>query len=194
MLTLATKITLLRILLVPVVVLLLYFESPVNCVLATLAFIVAALTDWFDGYVARHMHMVTNMGKFLDPLADKVLICGVLITFVMYGWAPAWVVIIIVCRELIITGLRTIAIDEGIVMAADKFGKLKTVLQIIAIIPLMLHYPVFGIDLVPFGTVFLYLSMLMAIYSCFNYCRDFQRRFRAIHAQKDGDTESRQNG
>lgn len=194
MITLATKITLLRILLVPVVVVLLYFEGPVTCVLATLAFILAALTDWFDGYVARHMHMVTNMGKFLDPLADKVLICGVLITFVMYGWAPAWVVIIIVCRELIITGLRTIAIDEGIVMAADKFGKMKTVLQIIAIIPLMLHYPVFGINVVPIGTVFLYLSMFMAIFSCYNYCRDFQRKFRAIHAGQDAAAGQKRDG
>ena len=128
MLTLATKITLLRVLLVPLVVVLLYFESRTTCIIAAAAFAVAGITDWMDGYVARHQHMVTNMGKFLDPLADKLLICAVLIMLVDKGWAPAWVVIIIVCRELIITGLRTIAIDEGIVMAADRYGKLKTVL------------------------------------------------------------------
>ena len=95
MLTLATKITLLRILLVPLVVVLLYFESRTNCILAAIAFAAAGITDWMDGYVARHHHMVTNMGKFLDPLADKLLICAVLIMLVDLGWAPAWVVIII---------------------------------------------------------------------------------------------------
>ena len=94
MLNLANKITLLRILMTPLVVLLLYFEGPVACILATLAFIFASLTDWADGYIARRSNMVTSMGKFLDPLADKVLICSVLIMFVALGWAPAWVVYI----------------------------------------------------------------------------------------------------
>ncbi|MBQ1419852.1 MAG: CDP-diacylglycerol--glycerol-3-phosphate 3-phosphatidyltransferase, partial [Desulfovibrio sp.] len=122
--TLATKITLMRVILVPVVVALLYFEGVITCRLAALAFILASITDWLDGYIARSCHMVSNMGKFLDPLADKVLICSVLIMLVMLGWAPAWVVIVIVSRELIVTGLRTIAIDEGIVLAADRYGKL----------------------------------------------------------------------
>ena len=151
MITLATKITLLRILLVPIVVILLYFPCRITCVLAALAFIAAALTDWFDGHIARSRHIVTNMGKFLDPLADKVLICSVLIMLVKLGWAPAWVVLIIVCRELIITGLRAIAIDEGIV---------------------------------------LYLSMIMALYSCYNYCRKFMMAFREIHAGEDGGQEN----
>ena len=101
MLNLANKITLLRILMAPLVVVLLYFEGPVFCILAALAFIFAAITDWMDGYIARRENMVTSMGKFLDPLADKVLICSVLIMFVKLGWAPAWVVIVIVCRELV---------------------------------------------------------------------------------------------
>ncbi|MDO5538082.1 MAG: CDP-diacylglycerol--glycerol-3-phosphate 3-phosphatidyltransferase [Desulfovibrionaceae bacterium] len=186
MLTLATKITLLRIFLVPLVVLLLYFESPTNCVLAAVAFAVAGITDWMDGYVARHQHMVTNMGKFLDPLADKLLICAVLIMLVNLDWAPAWVVIIIVCRELVITGLRTIAIDEGIVMAADRYGKLKTCLQIGAILPLTIHYEVLGINMHLIGTVVLYLSMLMAIFSCGNYFMYFYREFQKKHAGGQG--------
>lgn len=187
MITLATKITLLRILLVPIVVILLYFPCKITCFLAALAFIAAALTDWFDGHIARSRHLVTNMGKFLDPLADKVLICSVLIMLVNLGWAPAWVVLIIVCRELIITGLRAIAIDEGIVMAADRYGKLKTVLQICAIIPLILNYPFFGINLHLIGLIFLYLSMFMALYSCYNYCRKFIFAFREIHVgETDG--------
>ncbi len=187
MLTLATKITLLRIIIVPLVVILLYFENPVNCILATAFFAIAGITDWMDGYIARNQHMVTNIGKFLDPLADKLLICAVLIMLVDKAWAPAWVVIIIVCRELIITGLRTIAIDEGIVMAADKYGKIKTVLQIAAILPLTLHYETFGINVHLIGTVLLYLSMVMALVSCCNYFHAFYKQFCARHAQaKDG--------
>ncbi len=181
MLTLATKITLLRIFLVPLVVVLLYFESPTNCLLAALAFAAAGVTDWMDGWVARRQHMVTNLGKFLDPLADKLLICAVLIMLVNLDWAPAWVVIVIVSRELVITGLRTIAIDEGIVMAADRYGKLKTVLQIAAILPLTIHYPILGINMHVVGTVVLYLSMIMAIYSCCNYFVYFYREFTKKH-------------
>ncbi len=184
MLTLATKITLLRIILVPLVIVLLYFESPTNCFLAALAFAAAGITDWMDGWVARRQHMVTNMGKFLDPLADKLLICAVLIMLVNLDWAPAWVVIVIVSRELIITGLRTIAIDEGIVMAADRYGKLKTVLQIGAILPLTIHYPCLGINMHLVGTVVLYLSMFMAIFSCCNYFIYFYRQFTEKHGAK----------
>ncbi|MBQ7618317.1 MAG: CDP-diacylglycerol--glycerol-3-phosphate 3-phosphatidyltransferase, partial [Desulfovibrio sp.] len=148
-----------------------YFHGPVTCALAAFAFVVAACTDWFDGYVARRENIVTNMGKFLDPLADKILISAVLIMFVALGWAEAWVVIIIVCRELIVTGLRTIAIDSGLVLAADKFGKAKTCLQMLAIVPICLHYPIFGLKLWKFGEVVLFLAMLLAVLSCVNYCR-----------------------
>jgi CDP-diacylglycerol--glycerol-3-phosphate 3-phosphatidyltransferase len=85
------------------------------------------------------------------------------------------VVIVIVCRELVVTGLRAIAIDEGIVLAADKFGKMKTVCQIIAIVPIMVHYPLFGLDVHLLGTVLLYVALALAVYSGFNYCRDFFR-------------------
>ncbi|MBQ9453288.1 MAG: CDP-diacylglycerol--glycerol-3-phosphate 3-phosphatidyltransferase [Desulfovibrio sp.] len=178
MLNLANKITLLRILMTPLVVLLLYFEGPISCILAALAFIFASLTDWADGYIARRSNMVTRMGKFLDPLADKVLICSVLIMFVKLDWTPAWIVIVIVCRELVVTGLRAIAIDEGIVLAADKFGKAKTVLQIFAIVPLILHYPLWGFDWPALGTVLLYLALIMAVISGTNYCYDFYRYTR----------------
>lgn len=173
MLNLANKITLLRILMTPLVVILLYFPGPITCVMAVFVFIFASITDWIDGYVARHENMVTSMGKFLDPLADKVLICSVLIMFVQLNWAPAWVVIVIVCRELVVTGLRAIAIDEGIVLAADKFGKIKTVLQILAIVPLTLHYPLFGIEVWPVGEWLLYAAMIVAVISGSNYCYYF---------------------
>ena len=190
MITLATKITLLRILLVPIVVILLYFPCKITCFLAALAFIAAALTDWFDGHIARSRHLVTNMGKFLDPLADKVLICSVLIMLVNLGWAPAWVVLIIVCRELIITGLRAIAIDEGIVMAADRYGKLKTVLQICAIIPLILNYPFFGIKLSPvFGAAAMSLSSFCVVTNALRL--NFFRLFDSSHQKRKARKEIR---
>lgn len=191
---LANKITLLRILMVPLIIVLLYFEGPVFCFLAACAFAFASLTDWVDGYIARRRNMVTSMGKFLDPLADKVLVCSVLIMFVHLQWAPAWVVIVMVCRELIVTGLRAIARDEGVVLAADKFGKAKTVLQICAIIPLILHYPYWGYELWRAGEWLLYLAMLMAIFSCINYCVSFygkQRKQTSAAAEELHSDDSR---
>ena len=178
MLNLANKITLSRILMVPLVVIFLYLQGPIFCTLAAVAFVFAAITDWLDGYIARRCNLVSSMGKFLDPLADKVLICSVLIMFIHLGWAPAWVVIIIVCRELVVTGLRALAIDEGIVLAADRFGKAKTVLQIVAIVPLMLRYPVFGLELWPVGEALLYAAMVLAVFSAGNYLYYFYRHIR----------------
>ena len=178
MLNFANKITILRMLITPIVVVLLYFHGPWTCAFAAFAFIVAAFTDWYDGYIARRENMVTNMGKFLDPLADKVLICAVLIMFTALNWVSAWIVIIIVCRELIVTGLRTIAIDENITLAADKFGKAKTVTQIMAIIPLCLHYPICGISLLALGQVLLFVAMLLAIFSCVHYCLYFYKQLQ----------------
>ncbi|MFR8275383.1 MAG: CDP-diacylglycerol--glycerol-3-phosphate 3-phosphatidyltransferase [Desulfovibrio fairfieldensis] len=134
MLNLANKITLLRILMAPLVVVLLYFEGPAFCILAALAFIFAAITDWMDGYIARRENMVTSMGKFLDPLADKVLICSVLIMFVKLGWAPAWVVIVIVCRELV-DRLRAHGHRRGHRAGRRQVRQGQTVLQIVAIVP-----------------------------------------------------------
>ncbi|MDR2743984.1 MAG: CDP-diacylglycerol--glycerol-3-phosphate 3-phosphatidyltransferase [Desulfovibrio sp.] len=173
MFNLANKITLLRMLMTPLVVILLYFEGPLVCILAACAFVFASITDWMDGYIARREKIVTSLGKFLDPLADKILICSVLIMFVELGWAPAWVVIVIVCRELVVTGLRAMASDAGVCLAADKFGKVKTVLQIMAVVPLMLHYPVAGVAIWPLGEVLLYIALAMTVFSGVNYCYDF---------------------
>ncbi len=181
MLNLANKITLIRILMTPLIIVLLYFEGPVMCMLAALAFIIACFTDWVDGYVARRENMVTSLGKFLDPLADKVLICSVLIMLSGLGWIPIWLSIVMICRELVVTGLRAIASDEGIVLAADKFGKAKTVLQGVALVPLLLHYPFFGMDLQPIGLILLYLSLVVAIFSGVNYVWGFFKESAKMH-------------
>lgn len=172
-LNLANKLTLGRILAVPVIILLLYFPTKVTCLIAMLLFIIASLTDLFDGLVARRMGMVTNFGKFLDPLADKILVGSVLIMLVELGWVPAWVTILIIARETTVTGLRAIASDMGLVLAADRFGKLKTVIQIFALCPLLLHFPWFGFDPRLLGMIFLYLALAMTLFSGGNYLRKF---------------------
>lgn len=177
MLNLANKLTLVRILAVPVIVLLLYFPNPVSCVVATAVFILASLTDMVDGIVARRQNMVTNFGKFLDPLADKLLIGSVLIMLADLQWVPAWIVVVIVCRELTVTGLRAAAMEQGMVLAADRFGKLKTILQTVALIPLILHFPLFGLDPEALGGVLLYLALFMTVFSGANYLYNFYKNW-----------------
>lgn len=177
MFNLANKLTLLRILAVPVIVLLLYFPNQVSCFVATAVFVLASLTDMVDGMVARSQNMVTNFGKFLDPLADKLLIGSVLIMLADLHWVPAWIVVIIVCRELTVTGLRAAAMEQGMVLAADRFGKLKTILQSLALIPLILHFPLFGLDPTGPGVFLLYLALFMTVFSGANYLYNFYKNW-----------------
>lgn len=177
MFNLANKLTLLRILAIPFIVLLLYFENRLTCFVAAAVFVLASLTDMVDGIVARRQNMVTNFGKFLDPLADKLLIGSVLIMLADLQWVPAWVVVIIVCRELAVTGLRAAAMEQGLVLAADRYGKFKTILQTLALIPLILHYPIFGLDPVGPGLFLLYLALFMTVFSGANYLYNFYRNW-----------------
>jgi CDP-diacylglycerol--glycerol-3-phosphate 3-phosphatidyltransferase len=182
MLTLANKITLFRIVIVPLIVVFLYFPGRITCMLAMLGFILAALSDMVDGHIARRSNTVTSFGKFLDPLADKLLISSVLVMLSALGWVPAWVVIVIICRELMVTGLRAIAADEGVVIAADKFGKMKTVLQMLALTPLLLHYPWFGFDPNPAGQFLLYMALILTVFSGGNYLYAFYKNWRTADA------------
>lgn len=158
-----------RIAVVPIVLLFLASASWWGCFFAALLFIAAALTDMVDGYLARKAGQITSFGKFVDPLADKVLISAVLVMLVQLGWVGGWVAIIIISRDLMVTGLRAIAADEGMVIAADKYGKIKTILQIVALVPLMLHYPLFGLPSHQIGTWLLYLATALTVYSGWNY-------------------------
>lgn len=175
MINLANQISLARIAFVVPIVILLSFPGRLTCFMAAFLFPFAAVTDFLDGHVARKSNMVTTFGKFLDPLADKLLICSVLILFTSLQWVPAWVTILIVGREIAVTGLRAIAIDENILIAADAYGKLKTVLQIVAIVPLLLHYPFLGINVHLLGTVILYVALGLTLFSGLNYFREFHR-------------------
>lgn len=167
--------TVVRILAVPFIIALLYFPSRTTCLIATVLFLVAILTDLADGFWARRYNQVTNFGKFLDPLADKILIASVLIMLVELNWIPAWIAIIVIVRELLVTGLRAIAADKGQVIAADKYGKMKTIMQSVALVPLIYHYPVFGVDAAKLGFVLLLVAVVLTLYSGWNYLYSFYR-------------------
>ena len=140
-LTTASKITILRVLLIPVVIVLMYldFEWHMYCALAV--FVIASASDFVDGYIARHCNQVSNFGKFLDPLADKLLVISVMLVFVDMELFPAWVAIIVVARELAVTGLRLVAVEGGKVIAAAWSGKIKTASTMVCFILLMLPVP-----------------------------------------------------
>jgi len=135
---LPNKITVARILLVPVFVILLLVQFPYNNIVAFLVFIIASCTDFVDGHLARSRNLVTNFGKFMDPLADKLLVTAALIALVGQDKIPSWFVTVIIAREFIVTGIRLIANGEGRVIAASIWGKLKTITQMIAISLLLL--------------------------------------------------------
>lgn len=180
---LPNKLTMFRIILIPVFIILLAFNFtdwgdlyvlgnliPMNHVIATIVFIVAALTDLADGKIARKNNLVTNFGKFADTLADKMLTMTAFVFLVELKMAPAWVVAIILCRELAVTGLRTIVLEQGgKVMAAQMPGKIKTTTQMIAIVLLLLHNIFFSAINVPMGLIFLYICLFFTIYSGADY-------------------------
>lgn len=174
---LPNKLTIGRVLAVPLIVALLYFENRATCLLAALVFAAASFTDFIDGMLARREGIVTNFGKFLDPLADKLLVGSTMIMLVGIDRAPAWLVIVIIARETAVTGMRTLAVEQGVVMAADKYGKIKTVLQIAALIPLLVHYEYFAVDFHALGTVLLYLALVMTVFSGANYLYRFHKNW-----------------
>ena len=125
-LTTASKITIARVALIPVVLLLMYIDFPGHMYWALAVFIIASCSDFVDGYIARHYNQVSNFGKFVDPLADKLLVISVMLVYVDWGYMPAWAAIIVVARELCVTGLRLVAVEGGKVIAAAWSGKIKT--------------------------------------------------------------------
>ena len=170
---LPNSLTLFRIACIPVLVLLLFFPHKATSFLAALVFGLASLSDLLDGFLARRQQLVTTFGKFLDPLADKLVVSAALIMFIPLGRAPAWMVVVIVGRELAITGLRSMALSEGKVISADELGKKKMVFQIVAILGLLLHYEYFGINFHAIGMFFLWLAVVLTLWSGFNYFRRF---------------------
>ncbi|AME05217.1 CDP-diacylglycerol--glycerol-3-phosphate 3-phosphatidyltransferase [Bacillus sp. L381] len=181
MFNLPNKITLARIALIPVfmIIMLVPFQwgslhigdesIPVAHLTGAVLFIIASTTDWVDGYYARKLNLVTNFGKFLDPLADKLLVSAALITLVQFDLAPAWMVIVIISREFAVTGLRLVLAGTGEVVAANMLGKIKTWAQIIAVAALLLHNLPFELVSFPFGDIALWVAVLFTVISGWDY-------------------------
>lgn len=175
------KITISRIVLIPLfmIIMLVPFKwgtvsllgatMPVTHLVGALLFIFAASTDWVDGYYARKYKLVTNMGKFLDPLADKLLVSAALIVLVELQYAPSWIVILIISREFAVTGLRLLLVEGGEVVAANMLGKIKTWAQIVAISALLLHNIIFEMMSIPFDDIALWVALIFTLWSGWDY-------------------------
>jgi CDP-diacylglycerol--glycerol-3-phosphate 3-phosphatidyltransferase len=171
-------ISFLRICLIPVVVAFLFSPSREYSLLAALFFTIAALTDWLDGYLARRKNVVTTLGKYLDPIADKLLVAVPLIMLIPLGRVESWIVMLIVGRELAVTSLRFVAATNGLIIESTRLGKIKTTLQIVAAIFLILHYEYFSLDAHVIGAVFLWLALVATVWSGVDYFYQFFRRVR----------------
>lgn len=175
------QITLARILLIPLFIVVLTvpmfkgqwsilgMHLPAAHGIAAIIFIIAALTDWLDGYYARKYNLITNLGKFLDPLADKLLVSAALILLVQLDMLQAWIVIVIISREFAVTGLRVVAASEGIVLAASPLGKIKTATQLIGISLLLLHNIPFQSLNLPIAMFMIYLALFFTVLSGIDY-------------------------
>jgi CDP-diacylglycerol--glycerol-3-phosphate 3-phosphatidyltransferase len=169
-------LTVARVALVPVMVALLWnepdrFWSAVACAI----FVVAMITDIVDGALARRWGLQSNMGAYLDPLADKLMVTAVLVMLVPLGRAPAWLVVVLLCRELAITGLRGIASQDGLVIAASSLGKLKTAYQGTALGFLLWHHPMWGVDIHSAGVALLWMAAIVSVTSGVDYARAYRR-------------------
>ena len=180
-------LTFARIAVVPIFVVLLFFESKAACMWAAALFGAAAVTDAFDGWLARKWDVVSVLGKFLDPLADKLIVMAALIMLIPGDKVPAWMVFMILAREMVITGLRSIASNEGIVIEASDLGKYKTIFQMVAIPGLLLHYEyywffgleweIFHVNMHNMGIVYFYIAFILTIWSGVEYLAKFMKIF-----------------
>ena len=163
---LPNKLTCLRMVMIPFFVIFMYLPQNWARYIALIIFIAASLTDTADGYIARKYNLITDFGKFMDPLADKLLVCSALILFVGTGEIPAFVVVIIIAREFIISGFRLIAAENGVVIAANYWGKFKTVSQMVLIILLILNFDGFFAVLTQ---IFFWISLALTVISLITY-------------------------
>lgn len=177
-------LSIIRILLIPFFIIVFTEPSYERSFWAALIFSIASITDWFDGYIARRWGQVTLSGKFLDPVADKLLVLSALVMLVEFGRVASWIAILILGRELAITGLRAIASSVGVVIEARDIGKYKTVVQIFSIIFLVLGYPVIiagiTVDFHLIGTVGLWFAAILSLISAFEYFYRFRKNFKKV--------------
>jgi CDP-diacylglycerol--glycerol-3-phosphate 3-phosphatidyltransferase len=168
-------LTLFRVVAIPVIVVLLFYTGRLATFLAAVLFSAAAITDYLDGFYARRTGMVSNIGKVMDPVADKLLVSSAFIMLTSHGWVPAWAICIIIGRELSVTGLRNIIAERGGDVSATILGKYKTGFQIACLIPLLLHYPYFGINFHGIGIFFLWGALIFTVWSGVDYFIRFRK-------------------
>lgn len=164
---LPNKITLGRVFMIPLFLILYLSSIPYGDYIAAIIFLIASLTDFLDGYIARKHNLITNFGKFIDPLADKLLVVSALICFVERGVIFSWIVIIIIAREFIISGLRLVAANNGIVIAASPWGKFKTVAQMIMCVLLIFNFDILIFNILE--QIFIYASLILTVISLIDY-------------------------
>ncbi|PIE71122.1 MAG: CDP-diacylglycerol--glycerol-3-phosphate 3-phosphatidyltransferase [Deltaproteobacteria bacterium] len=169
--------TLYRVAASPILILLIYFPNRVTLLMAAFVFSAAAITDFLDGYLARRWNLVSTFGKMLDPLADKLLMSSAFIMMVYHQWVPAWIICLILGRELAVTGLRNLMADKGADISASVLGKYKTGFQIAAIIPLLIHYPYFGIRFHAIGNLVLWVALVFTLWSGADYFIRFSKMY-----------------
>ncbi len=193
LLNLPNMLTLARVFAIPLVMLFIWRGEPRDCVIAAWLYSAATITDFFDGWLARRRGLETVMGKFLDPLADKLIVMAMLCMLVALHRVPAWLVVVILTREMTINGLRAVASSEGLVIQAGQDGKLKTALQMLGVLCLLVHYPYpilfFGIyeavvDFNVVGTYVLLASVFFSLSSAVAYFRHF---FAALHEKRESE-------
>lgn len=172
-------LTLFRIAAVPIIVILMLYPNRISTWIAAILFSLAAITDYFDGYIARKFGLVSNLGKVMDPVADKLLVSSAFIMLTALGWVPAWMVCIIIGREIAVTGLRNIIAEKGEDVSASSLGKYKTGFQIAAIIPLLIHYPFFGLDVQAVGRFFLWGALAFTLWSGADYFIKFRKLLKS---------------
>ena len=180
-----------RVILIPFVLLFIDNYSPLRSFIAALLYLVTATTDFLDGYLARKYGQVSVLGKFLDPLADKLAVTAVLVFMVALGRVPAWIVVVMIARDLAVNGLRSVASAEGLIISASEGGRVKTALQLVAILMLLIHfrYPLLGMDVPPVdyhaaGMGVLYVSLAMSVLTGFDYLWRFVGVLRRADARE----------
>jgi len=165
---LPNKLTVFRVILIPFFLIFLLSDFiPFGNIFALIIFVVASLTDLLDGKIARKYNLVTNFGKFMDPLADKLLVSSAMIAFVGMDKLPVWIVVVIISREFIISGFRLVASDNGVVIAASMWGKFKTTFQMLMIIFLIVDFDFTGADII--ANILIYVALILTIVSLVDY-------------------------
>lgn len=190
LLNLPNMLTLVRIAAIPLVMLLIWKGEPEHCVYAGWVYAMATVTDFFDGWLARRQGLVTVLGKFLDPLADKLIVMAMLVIMVALHRVPGWLVVVILAREMTINGLRSIASSEGLVIPAGQDGKVKTALQMLGVLCLVIHYPspviLYGIHtvVVDFNVVGFWVLVASVFFSLTSAAAYFRNFFKALESKR----------